>query len=170
VAFGVFVGNSLVYATAGFSLASGLPRREYRQQRQLARETIIGYLGLDAACFGVVAGAGLSILAYVALRDKQLHLPLLNGLAYLVFVPGVVGTVWWGLKNWQALDELQAPARRDHGISRVLLRRTAGSWAAADTLDADRAALLHRHLWLQICGVGGLMALGPIAVAAALLL
>jgi hypothetical protein len=169
LAFGVFVGNTLVYACAGYSLAAGLPRREYRQQRQLARDTIIGYLGLDAACFGVVVGAGLSIPVYVALRYAQLHPSQLNGLASLLFLPGFAWTVWWGLNNWKVLDDMQEPARRDHGISRVLLRRTEGSWAAADALDARRKTILHYHLRFQIGGVGALMALGIGTIVTSLL-
>ena len=168
-AFAVFVGNSLAYAVAAYSLAVGLPGRQYTQQRQLARQTVLGYLGLDAAVFGVVAGVGLSIPAYAAVRDSNLHVPPLSIIASLVFMPGFVAAVVWGLKNWQHLEQLQRPAREEFGISRILLRRADGDWAAADALDKRRKTVLTRHLEFQIAGVAALLALGMLTLAAALL-
>jgi hypothetical protein len=167
--FGVFVGNILVYGLAGFSLAWGLPDRGFPQQRQLARQSVMGYLMLDGSVFGVVVSVGVVLPVYAAMRASDLHVPPLTIVASLVFLPGFVGAVIRGLRNWQRLEQVLEPARAEFGIPRVILRRADGSWPAADEIDGRRRAALAKHLHLQIFGVGALMAVGLLALAADLL-
>jgi hypothetical protein len=158
-ALGVFLGNAAVFATAGNALGSGVPLGR-KSQHVLCRQNAMGYFKLDGAVFGVVAAVGLGIPVYAAVRDSELHVSSLNVVASLVFMPGFISAVIWGLHNWREYDQLEQRSRSESGIPRVLLVRTDGDWSQADALDADRRARLHRHLESQRDGLIALMALG----------
>ncbi len=158
-ALAVFLGNAAVFAAAGNALGSGIPPGR-KSQHFLCRENTMGYFKLDGSVFGVVAAVGLGIPVYAAVRDSELHVSSLNVVASLVFMPGFISAVIWGLHNWRAHDQLVQHARSRNGIPRVLLKRSDGDWLQADSFDTELRMRLHRHLESQRDGLLMLMALG----------
>lgn len=155
----LFVGNSLVFVVAGSTLAAGLPEGERATQTLLSRNAVRGFVGLDAAIVGIVLVIGVVIPLYAASRDRTLHATSLSVVAAMVFLPGLISAVVWGLRNWQTLDDLTARTRQ-FGVPITVLQRAGGDWATAKDLDDQRVTRLHQHLiFLRDC-VLVLMTLG----------
>jgi hypothetical protein len=167
-ALAVFLGNAVVFAAAGNALGSGISHGR-ESQHFLCRRNTMGYFKLDGAVFGVVAAIGLGIPVYAAVRDSELHVSSLNVVASLVFMPGFVSAVVWGLHNWRVYDQLVQHARIDYGLPKVLLARADGDWRQADACDIERRGRLHRHLESQRDGLILLMALGLVYLTTTLL-
>jgi len=164
----IFLGNATLFLLSGHALAWGVPSGR-KTQLLLARENVKGYVGLDTAVFGVVAGIGLGGPLYAAIRDSELHVPSLNVVASMVFIPGFISAVIWGLRNWKTYDKLIQQSREDEGLPRAALVRAGGSWSEANELDRNWRKQMHRHLEFQRVGVAGLMTLGLADLAIVLL-
>jgi hypothetical protein len=145
--------------TAGGSLAAGLPRGTRPTQTTLAREAVRSYVGLDAAVLGLVLTIGVVIPLYAATRDHSLHGTSLNVIASMVFLPGLISAVVWGVRNWRTYDEITQTASQ-RGVSLVALERAGGNWQLAHELDDLRVRRLHLHLTCHRGSVVALMAVG----------
>jgi hypothetical protein len=155
----VFAGTCLVYIGAGQILACGLPKRTRDTQYILARETVRGYITLDAVNLGVVLLIGVGMPLYAATRDQELHASSLNVVASMVFLPGLISAVFWGLHNWQIWADLNRQASKT-GVARPLLEMAAHDWDKARALEAKRAARSAWHMHLNRYSMLALLACG----------
>jgi hypothetical protein len=155
----VFAGTCLVYIGAGQVLACGLPKRTRDTQYILARETIRDYVALDAVNLGVVLLIGVGMPLYAATRDQELHASSLNVVASVVFLPGLISAVFWGLHNWQTWAELNREASKT-GVARPLLDMAGNDWNAARALEAEHARRYAWHMRLNRYSILALMACG----------
>lgn len=155
----VFAGTTIVYIAAGLALATGLPLGERPTQYILAREEIRGYIGLDGINLGVVFLVGLGIPLYAATRDQELHASSLNVVASMVFLPGLLGAIFWGLHNWRPWEELNVEASRTK-ISRPILALADNDCKQAKSLDGQRTRRLVAHLRLNRYSMIALMVCG----------
>lgn len=158
-ATGHFVGASLVLVLAGLALSSGLPDGLSQRQTVLSRESVRAYIGLDAAVLGLVFAIGIVVPLYAASRDSSLHVTSLNVIAAMVFLPGLIAAVIWGLRNWSKLAQLTRDAH-SVGLPAIVFHQAGGSWVGARVLEERRLHDLQAHLtYLRVCVVA-LMALG----------
>jgi hypothetical protein len=165
----VFAGTTIVYITAGLALTTGLPRAERPEtQYILSREAIRGYVGLDGINLGIVFLIGVGLPLYAATRDQALHASSLNVVASMVFLPGLISAIFWGLHNWHNWEELNAQASRT-GISRPILALADDDWDQAKALDARRAKRFLFHVRLNRYSMIALMACGLAYLADVLL-
>jgi hypothetical protein len=164
----VFLGNGALFVLSGHALSWGVPKGR-KTQLLLARENVRGYVELDAGAFGIVAAIGLGGPLYAAIRDSELHVASLNVVASMVFIPGFISAVIWGLRNWKSYDKLIQDAREEDGLPRAVLTRAGGNWGEADRLDRQWRESLHRHIEFQRAGIAGLMTLGLADLAIVLL-
>jgi hypothetical protein len=164
----VFAGTTIVYMAAGFALTTGLPRAERKTQYVLARETIRSYIALDAINLGVVFLIGVALPLYAATRDQELHASSLSVIASMVFLPGLISAIFWGLQSWRIWEDLNDKASQT-GISRPILELSDDDWPQAEALDARRAKRFQTHLRLNRYSVIALMACGLTYLADVLL-
>jgi len=151
------LGNVLLFVSAGRALAWGLPNGR-ESEHVLARGNIMSYVAQDAAVYSTVFLVGVAIPLYAASRDLELRGSSLSVVASLVFLPGLINAVVWGVQNWvRAGREVRALAGR---IPRAVLDTTGGDWVAACQRESERKALLLRHFNLQRVGVIALMVVG----------
>jgi hypothetical protein len=116
----------------------------------------------------VVLGIGVLIPLYAAVRDSALGVSPLHIVASMVFIPGFVGAVIWGLHNWKAYDSL-IQSSREHGIPRAILACCDGHWSDAEGLDETWRRNLHFHIVSQRVGVAILSSLGLLELLRVLL-
>ncbi|MFL5901087.1 MAG: hypothetical protein ACJ75S_07810 [Solirubrobacterales bacterium] len=165
----VFAGTTIVYIAAGLALTTGLPRaKRPKTQYVLARETIRGYIGLDAINLGVVFLIGIALPLYAATRDQELHASSLSVIASMVFLPGLISAMFWGLHSWRIWEDLNAKASRT-GVSRPIFALADNDWNEAEIIDARRAKRFQNHLRLNRYSVIALMACGLTYLAEVLL-
>lgn len=163
----VFAGTTIVYIAAGHALAAGLPpavidpatKKPSKIQYILSREAIQGYIGLDAINLGIVLLIGVGLPLYAATRDQELHASSLSVIAAMVFLPGLISAIFWGLHNWRLWEDLNVQASRT-GISRPILALADHDWQQAKALDARRAKRFLIHLRLNRYAMIALMACG----------
>jgi hypothetical protein len=163
----IFLANVALSTLTGWTFATGLPNGR-RTQQILDRENAYGYAVLDSAIFNVVLAVGVLIPLYAAVRDSALGVSPLRIVASMVFVPGFVGAVIWGLHNWKTYDLLIQNSRL-HGLSRVVLARCDGQWDDADNLDTAWRRNFHYHIESQRLGVAALATLGLLELLQVLL-
>jgi hypothetical protein len=163
----VFLANVALSTLTGWTFATGLPNGR-RTQQILDRENAYGYAVLDSAIFNVVLAVGVLIPLYAAVRDSALGVSPLRIVASMVFVPGFVGAVIWGLHNWKTYD-LLIQNSRSHGLSRVVLARCDGQWDDAHNLDTAWRRNFHYHIESQRLGVAALATLGLLELLQVLL-
>jgi hypothetical protein len=165
----VFAGTTIVYITAGLALTAGLPRAERpTTQYILSREALSGYVGLDGINLGIVFLIGVGLPLYAATRDQELHASSLNVVASMVFLPGLISAIFWGLHNWHNWEELNAQASRTR-ISRPILTLADNDWDQAKALDARRTKRFLVHVRLNRYSMVALMACGLAYLAEVLL-
>lgn len=167
----VFAGTTIVYVTAGHALTIGLPWPDAERsetQYVLSRKAIRGYIGLDGINLGVVLLIGVALPLYAATRDQELHASSLSVIASMVFLPGLISALFWGMHSWRIWEELNAEASRT-GISRPILALVDNDWQQAEILDAQRAKRFLTHLRLNRYSVLALMACGLTYLAEVLL-
>lgn len=154
-----FVGGSVVFICAGLALADGLPEQQRTRQVVLARQETERFLALDAVVIGLVVTIGIVIPLYAASRDYALHAATLNVVASMVFLPGLITGVVWGLRNWRVFDRAALSASAS-GVPMAVLERAEFDRADAERLEATRSDHLHRHLVWMRSSVIALMGLG----------
>jgi hypothetical protein len=165
----VFAGTTIVYISAGLALTTGLPRaRRPDTQYVLSREALRGYVGLDGINLGIVFLIGVGLPLYAATRDQELHASSLNVVASMVFLPGLISAIFWGLRNWRNWEELNVQASRK-GVARPTLALTDDDWQQARALDARRAKRFRVHMRLNRYSMIALMACGLAYLADVLL-
>jgi hypothetical protein len=165
----VFAGSTIVYVTAGLALTAGLPRAERPEtQYILSRDAIRGYVGLDGINLGVVFLIGVGLPLYAATRDQELHASSLNVVASMVFLPGLISAIFWGLHNWHTWEDLNEQASRT-GISRPVLALEDDDWDEAKALDERRVKRFILHVRLNRYSLIALMACGLTYLADVLL-
>jgi hypothetical protein len=107
-----FFGTLFVYAAAGLTLAAGLPQGSRNTQFVLSRKATKQYVGLDGGALGIVFFIGEAIPLYAATRDQELHASSLNVIAAMVFLPGLISAVFWGMRNWREWERINELAKR----------------------------------------------------------
>jgi hypothetical protein len=167
----LFLGNSVIFVTVGDALATGLPARDpdAPTQQLLAREVAKTYVVLDAAVYGLVFFICIAIPLYAATRDLALQRSTLSVIASMVFLPGLLTAVLWGVRNTRAIDELTQRAAKQDSLPFTLIQRTDGDWSAAQALDRQRVEALHHHWTLQRYSTLTLMTIGLMYLALVLL-
>ena len=154
---GTLLGNLILFVLAGRALAWGLPSGR-ESEHVLARGNIMSYVAQDAAIYSTVFLIGVAIPLYAASRDAALEESSLSVVASLVFLPGLINAVVWGVHNWARVErEMQTLA---HRIPRAVIDVEAGNWHAARDRETARKRLLLRHLRAQRIGVLSLLAVG----------
>jgi hypothetical protein len=164
----LFVGNLAVFVTVADSFAAGLPSRRRPTQRLLARESVSEFASLDGVVFGVDVLICVMLPVFAAARDQQLHGAALKVVASLLFLPGLLTAVIWGMENLRAVDRLTRESAKN-GLPTTLLLRAGGNWNKAAALDRSRVRSLHHHWTLQWYGGATLMLVGLSYLALTLL-
>jgi hypothetical protein len=123
---------------------------------------------LDAINLGVVFLIGVALPLYAATRDQELHASSLSVIASMVFLPGLISAIFWGLQSWRIWEDLNDKASQT-GISRPILELSDDDWPQAEALDARRAKRFQTHLRLNRYSVIALMACGLTYLADVLL-
>jgi hypothetical protein len=157
--FVFFIGQAAVFCVAGRALAAGLPVVEDTTQKFLSRKAVSDYVGFDAVVFGIVFVIGVTIPLYAVTRDQALHASSLSVVASMVFLPGLIGGIVWGLGNWTRAEKT-ARSAPEGSVPWVLLVRAWGDWTKAEDADRDRLDRLSQHFRFQRFGVVALTALG----------
>lgn len=155
----IFAGTTIVYIAAGLALVTGLPEARRPTQYVLSREALRGYVKLDGINLGIVFLIGVGLPLYAATRDQQLHAASLNVVASMVFLPGLISAIFWGLHNWHNWEELNMQAS-SNGIARPILALADDDWQQAKALDARRAKRFRAHVRLNRYSMIALMACG----------
>lgn len=141
-------GQILVFVIAGRALATGLPAGLRETQFFLSRQAVDKYIPYDALILGMVFLITVTVPLYAVSRDQALDAPSLNVVASMVFLPGLISGVLWGLRNWQVYGDDMKKGRDEGGVPEVLWRRE-GSFELARPVDGDRLNVLQRHLLRQ---------------------
>jgi hypothetical protein len=164
--FAVIVGSMALQMATGRMLAFGLPPRRRPEQHALDRESAQQYTMQDAANFAVISFIGLVIPLYAVGREQTLHASSLNVLASMVFIPGLVTAVLWGMKN---NVNYQQDVKNHAGIPRAVLEYTGGRWKKAEAKERRRRRRLVRHIVFQNYAIGVILTLGLGYLAAVVL-
>jgi hypothetical protein len=143
-----FAATAAIYASAGHSLTIGLPRGDRSTQYVLSREASRAYVVLDAMNLGVVFLIGVGLPLYAATRDQALHASSLNVVASMVFLPGLLSAIFWGLHNWRDWEQLNETAS-EHGVAWPIYTLSDGNWQKAKQLDERRAKRFRTQLRLN---------------------
>jgi hypothetical protein len=165
----VFAGTAIVYVAAGRALAAGLPAKRRETQYVLARQEIQNYVGLDGIDLGIVFVIGVGLPLYAATRDEEVHASSLNVIASMVFLPGLISAIFWGLGSWKNWEKLNVGATQRGGISRPIFALADNDWEEAKSLDAIRSKRFLIHLRLNRYAMIALMACGLVYLAEVLL-
>jgi hypothetical protein len=165
----VFAGTFVTYVSTGLALANGLPKARRESQFVLAREATQGYVGLDGMNLGAVLIIGVALPLYAATRDQELHASSLNVIASMVFLPGLVAAVLWGVRNWRTWEHLNLEKTRAGAIVWPVLDLADGDWQRALNLEQRRAARSGRHLQLNRYSMLALLSCGLAYLADVLL-
>jgi hypothetical protein len=165
----VFAGTAIVYVVAGRALAAGLPAEHRTTQYVLAREEIQSYVSLDGIDLGIVFVIGVGLPLYAATRDQEVHASSLHVVASMVFLPGLISAIFWGLGSWKNWENINVGATQRGGVSRPIFALADDDWEEAKSLDAIRSKRFLVHLRLNRYAMIALMACGLVYLAEVLL-
>jgi hypothetical protein len=163
-----FAATVTIYMTAGHALAIGLPNGKRPTQYLLSRGDARAYVLLDAMGLGVAFLIGVALPLYAATRDQALHASSLNVVASMVFLPGLLSAVFWGLHNWREWEHLNENASK-RGVAWPIYTLCDDDWEEAKKVDACRAKRLRAQLRLNRYSVLILVACGLSYLVAVLL-